>query len=664
MAILTPRWLAYNANTLEDAAGSLSVKLVSSADGGALEATANGINVRAAGITNDMLAGNIADDKLAESYLKVDGTRPMAGILNMGGNRISNLGAPVLDADAATKGYVDSRVSTGVTWEFPVFVPEQLDSTSDAVLAAVAFWLENNTDLANGDVIYLAKGATQESYTVGTDFNVGATIQETLENLAAAINANSTVFSARVTNDLGSMAPAVLVIWEKDDSAGDSRIWGTVASATKPKINADYSGHTGTDLPDADPTTSNFGQRKTTADLIDQETHLVRESDEAYTWDSDTGTWQMITSGSIPLASKTVAGKVQIGDGIAVNSGVISIDLSAVSGLELVGTSPYKTLEISDSIAGDGLTITNKVLAVGAGDAISVSADAVSVVAADLAGTGLEDDGANNLRISAAAAGDGLVGGSGQPLAVGAGDGITVAANSVSVNVSDLAGAGLEDDGANNLRISAAAAGDGLIGGSGQPLAVGAGDGITVSTDAVSVNVADIAGAGLEDDGANNLRISAAAAGDGLIGGSGAPLAVGAGNGISVTADAVALGTLSANWNIGGTYTIEGVPTPTADDQVANKAYVDTRIHSINSRTVETFTLTATDITNKYIDLGYTPASASAVVAQVKGAPWSFYGDDYQMNTATPNRLEWNGLGWDGVLEAGDKITVVYDRNL
>lgn len=96
----------------------------------------------------------------------------------------------------------------------------------------------------------------------------------------------------------------------------------------------------------------------------------------------------------------------------------------------------------------------------------------------------------------------------------------------LDVDVSDFAGAGLEDDGAENLRIAAAAAGDGLQGGSGAALAV---------------DVSDFAGTGLEDDGAENLRIAASAAGDGLTGGAGVPLAVGAGYAMAVAADALHL---------------------------------------------------------------------------------------------------------------------------
>lgn len=59
----------------------------------------------------------------------------------------------------------------------------------------------------------------------------------------------------------------------------------------------------------------------------------------------------------------------------------------------------------------------------------------------------------------------------------------------VAVDVSDFAGAGLEDDGSNNLRIAATAAGAGLTGGGGSALAVGAGTLITVGADTVGVSV-------------------------------------------------------------------------------------------------------------------------------------------------------------------------------
>lgn len=87
------------------------------------------------------------------------------------------------------------------------------------------------------------------------------------------------------------------------------------------------------------------------------------------------------------------------------------------------------------ALAGAGLDSFGAVLFVGAGDGIDVATDTVAVDVSDLVGTGLEDDGSNNLRIAASAAGDGLTGGGGSALAVGAGTGITVSANAVAVSI-------------------------------------------------------------------------------------------------------------------------------------------------------------------------------------------------------------------------------------
>ncbi|MBP8292354.1 MAG: hypothetical protein KAX65_06245, partial [Caldilineaceae bacterium] len=58
----------------------------------------------------------------------------------------------------------------------------------------------------------------------------------------------------------------------------------------------------------------------------------------------------------------------------------VAIELSATSGLELTGTSPDKTLQLADSVAGDGLAIASKVLAVGvSGLGLSVGANAVTL---------------------------------------------------------------------------------------------------------------------------------------------------------------------------------------------------------------------------------------------------------------------------------------------
>lgn len=64
-------------------------------------------------------------------------------------------------------------------------------------------------------------------------------------------------------------------------------------------------------------------------------------------------------------------------------------------------------------------------------------------------------------------------------------------------DANELAGAGLENDGAGKLRLSSSAAGNGLTGGSGSALAVGGSDTISVTADAVAVRGGELINGGL-----------------------------------------------------------------------------------------------------------------------------------------------------------------------
>ena len=286
---------------------------------------------------------------------------------------------------------------------------------------------------------------------------------------------------------------------------------------------------------------------------------------------ADSG-WVVTTNGDITIGTTDIdfaqfsgAGQITAGVGLTKDGNEIHVGSGAtgnISGISRtaddIGVATGSGLEVSSdlvriasSAAGDGLT--------------GGSGSALAVQVSDLAGTGLEDDGSNNLRIASAAAGDGLQGGSGVALAV---------------DVSDFAGTGLEDDGSENLRIASSAAGNGLTGGSGSALAVSAdttgganlatvinvstngvavkiddttigenasnqlevkdggigvdqinssiaGDGIQGgSGSALAVDVSDFAGFGLEDDGSENLRIASTGIGNGLTGGSGTVVSV------------------------------------------------------------------------------------------------------------------------------------------
>lgn len=109
-----------------------------------------------------------------------------------------------------------------------------------------------------------------------------------------------------------------------------------------------------------------------------------------------------------------------------------------------------------------------------------------------------------------------------------------------------------------------------------------------------------------------------------------------------------------------------GIPTGGATGQVlektsnANYAVAWTSLPSppvALLQSVEAFTLSPTDITNKYVTLAHTPSVAANVSAFVSGNTPGVYGTDFVMATAT--RLSWDTLDFDYVV-AGDVLVANY----
>lgn len=77
---------------------------------------------------------------------------------------------------------------------------------------------------------------------------------------------------------------------------------------------------------------------------------------------------------------------------------------------------------------------------------------------------------------------------------------------------------------------------------------------------------------------------------------------------------------------------------------------------------VDKFTLTATDITNKYIVLQEVPNSTTDISMDIVGGVLQSYGVDFVLLPDDGGkRLSWDGLGLDGVLEEGDKLVITYN---
>ena len=320
-------------------------------DSSTLEILSNALQIKDLGVTNAKLAGSISDDKLLEQYIKADGTRAFSGNQSMGGYKLTNVADGAVDSDAVNYGQLNAIATAGKAWKETVLHANQMvDGASGGIKAANVLTLSSN--LSTGDTITLTDGTTTESYIAGTDFSIGATINDTLANLSSAIN-NGALADSVVTSNLGSIDSTnnVMVIVEASLGSG-LRIYGDAGAATVAKILPTSALYTGTSsdlaaLPSSDPESTNFGFSRAVASLAVNETHYERESDASYTWDSDASVWNLTGASSIPFASKSVFGKVQISDGIAVASGVISIDVSSSGGLVLSGTSPNKQLVVN-----------------------------------------------------------------------------------------------------------------------------------------------------------------------------------------------------------------------------------------------------------------------------------------------------------------------------
>ena len=102
---------------------------------------------------------------------------------------------------------------------------------------------------------------------------------------------------------------------------------------------------------------------------------------------------------------------------------------------------------LSGVTAGAGLTKIGNTIDVGAGDGVTVNADDVAVNISDLIGTGLQDDGSNNFRL--AAQGNGIGGGGGSLLNVLPYSAVNDAIAPVSVTVSGV-GVSIDNDSINH----------------------------------------------------------------------------------------------------------------------------------------------------------------------------------------------------------------------
>ncbi len=108
---------------------------------------------------------------------------------------------------------------------------------------------------------------------------------------------------------------------------------------------------------------------------------------------------------------------------------------------------------------------------------------------------------------------------------------------------------------------------------------------------------------------------------------------------------------------VGDTATYENF-TPTDPTVAGALAGIDAAlVFSGSTQKVDKFTLDSTDESNKYVTLSFTPSVLGDTILLVEDAGNMFFGVDF---TVTGNQLGWSGMALDGILSAGDNLTVTY----
>ena len=623
---------------LSGGAGSpLSVNV----DSSSIAISGDTLTIPALGITNGLLAGSISDDKLStittankvsgsavqDVFLRNDSDDTSTGRIQANGfdannYRISRVADATANSDAVNYGQMQTAINTGMVWKETILYGGQLkDGTTNIGGIRAANVLTLSANFVSGDTITLNDGTTVENYVADTDFVIGGTINASLTNLAAVIEA-APIAASTTTGLLSSIDASnnVMLVWQ-DVLGSPIRIYGNAAAATRASILPVSKLYNGEDfdlvpLPTADPATTNFGFSRNHATIVAGETHYVRESDTIYTWDHDANVWNLSGASSIPFASKVVYGKVLISDGIAVSSGIISVQADSTS--LTVGATGVKITDsgVTTGKIADSAVITSKInnLAV-----TTDKLDATSVTAAKLA---------------ADTKGNGIVSGAGTAITVLA-DGTSLTVSGTGVKITDLGvtTGKIADLAVTTAKLDAssvtfaqlgAVTGNGLTGGNGAVISVLA-DGTTIGVSGSGIKLADSA-------------VTAGKIATGAVGYDKLYLDSTSG----ITSDGT--NRIKVQVKVGGGLTLD-----------SNGLSIDPT--TINAYKMEQHTLSGGEITAKAFQLTAVPSDSSQVSLTVLGGVLQTYAVDYSVTDTT---VGWTGLGLDGWVLAGETVQLSY----
>ncbi len=384
----------------------------------------------------ELAAATASGDALSfgQSGAELSGLSITTSALDMNSQQITNLADGTVSHHAVNLSQMEDAITLGRTWKEFLLYSRQLNN-AQGVLGASALYMSANP--VAGDTITITNGTVTRTYgaTSGGDaqYTIGATPADTMANLAAAIEADGSAWVSNFDTDLDAINSAgVVVIMESTTSAGDSEVYGTWATPASIQLvdftdETDYTKKTSSNLPGSAPGATNFGIRRTQANLIAGEVHYVENNDRLYGWDDDADEWNAL-SGSVSIPDATAAsgggikGKITVDSdfGLAVNTGILTIDLASNRGLgfssgELeVVENTAAGIEVTSSGIGIDLAASTPALSFdGSGD-LQVDVDTTAGiektangVAIDLAATtpALGFDGSGDLEVTVVSTG-------------------------------------------------------------------------------------------------------------------------------------------------------------------------------------------------------------------------------------------------------------------
>lgn len=279
------------------------------------------------------------------------------------------------DTHIASKEYVDTVMVTGGSVREPVLDSWQI-TVADGIRAAALLTLQSQA--ANDDRVILTDGTTTRTYYFGTgtgdvSVTIGADIAASMTNLANAIyNDGSAIWGALYRADYADSidADGAILIWEDATSGTAPRVYGENWNAGECQVvdftgEVDYSKKTLSDIPSSDPVTSNFGFRRTAANLTQGEMHLTligATPDILWYWDADAPNWQRFNStNSINDATAASGGGTKgkatfdTDYGLNVQSGVVAVKLASSTnpGLEFSSGELKIKIQTTDQLSLD-----------------------------------------------------------------------------------------------------------------------------------------------------------------------------------------------------------------------------------------------------------------------------------------------------------------------